>query len=62
MDALRAQDVLKNTYVIFTTDNGFFHGEHRIPTGKNRVYEEASRIPLLMRGSRHARRGRSSRT
>ena len=39
MDALRAQDALDDTYVIFTSDNGFFHGEHRIPTGKNRVYE-----------------------
>ena len=27
--------------IVFTADNGFFHGEHRVQTGKNRVYEEA---------------------
>ena len=62
MDALRAQDALDNTYVIFTSDNGFFHGEHRIPTGKNRVYEEAIRVPLLMRGPDVPEGRRSSRT
>jgi N-acetylglucosamine-6-sulfatase len=31
---------LDNTYVIFTSDNGLFHGEHRIWTGKDDVYEE----------------------
>ena len=36
--------------VIYTSDNGFFHGEHRIANGKNRVYEEAIRVPLMMRG------------
>ena len=50
MNALRAHDALDNTYILFTSDNGFFHGEHRIPTGKNRVYEEAIRVPLIMRG------------
>jgi len=36
--------------IIFTADNGFFTGEHRIPGGKIHHYEEASRVPLLMRG------------
>ena len=35
---------------MFTSDNGFFAGEHRLKTGKNRVYEEAIRVPLLIRG------------
>ncbi len=48
--ALRASGELENTIVVYTSDNGFFHGEHRIPNGKNRVYEEAVRVPLLMRG------------
>ena len=48
--ALRKSGELDNTIVIYTSDNGFFHGEHRIPSGKNRVYEEAVRVPLLMRG------------
>ena len=46
-----ANGELDNTLVIYTSDNGFFAGEHRIvQTGKNRVYEEAIRVPLLMRG------------
>lgn len=47
---LRQAGELDETIVIYTSDNGFFHGEHRIPNGKNRVYEEAVRVPLLMRG------------
>ncbi len=41
---------LKNTYIIFTSDNGFMFGEHRIPQGKNWPYEESIRVPLLIRG------------
>jgi N-acetylglucosamine-6-sulfatase len=48
--ALRDAGTLDNTYVIFTSDNGLFFGEHRIPGGKVRHYEEASRVPLLIRG------------
>ena len=50
LDSLEAQGELENTYVIFTSDNGFFYGEHRIPQGKKRIYEEAIRVPLMMRG------------
>ena len=50
ISALRQAGELDNTLVIYTADNGFFHGEHRIGNGKNRVYEEAIRVPLLMRG------------
>jgi arylsulfatase A-like enzyme len=48
--ALRASGELSNTVVIFTADNGFFHGEHRIPTGKVLLYEPSIRVPLLVRG------------
>ena len=34
---------LDDTLLLFTSDNGFFAGEHRVETGKNRVYEEAVR-------------------
>ena len=50
IDALRQAGELENTLVIFTSDNGFFHGEHRIWSGKAQVYEPAIRVPLLMRG------------
>ena len=39
-----------STFLIFTSDNGFFHGEHRIPAGKTRIYEESVRVPLVIRG------------
>jgi N-acetylglucosamine-6-sulfatase len=42
--------VLSNTYVFFTSDNGWHAGEHRIPKEKWRPYEEAIRVPLLVRG------------
>jgi arylsulfatase A-like enzyme len=50
VNALSAKGLLDNTIIIFTSDNGFFFGEHRIPGGKNRVYEEATRVPLIIRG------------
>jgi N-acetylglucosamine-6-sulfatase len=50
LDALRKHGELKNTYVIYTSDNGFMHGEHRVPTGKNNLYEEAIHVPLMVRG------------
>jgi N-acetylglucosamine-6-sulfatase len=53
--ALRDAGELDDTLVIYTSDNGFFHGEHRVALGKNRVYEEAIRVPLLLRGPGVAR-------
>jgi N-acetylglucosamine-6-sulfatase len=50
IDALRSRGELKNTLVIFTSDNGFFHGEHRVKTGKTRLYEPSIRVPYVMRG------------
>ncbi len=50
VDALRASGELDHTLVIYTSDNGYFHGEHRIPDGKMRPYEESIRVPLQMRG------------
>jgi N-acetylglucosamine-6-sulfatase len=41
---------LKNTYFVFTSDNGFFNGEHRPPVGKHLLYEESIRVPLVIRG------------
>jgi N-acetylglucosamine-6-sulfatase len=42
--------VLGNTYIVFTSDNGWHHGEHRIPDGKQQPYEESINVPLLIRG------------
>jgi len=49
-EALQAVGELDQTLIIFTSDNGFFQGEHRIQFGKVYPYDEAIRVPLLMRG------------
>ena len=41
---------LDNTYVIFTSDNGFHLGQHRMPSGKQTAYETDIHLPLLVRG------------
>jgi N-acetylglucosamine-6-sulfatase len=50
MAALSASGELDNTLVVFTSDNGFMHGEHRVKSGKVVPYEESIRVPLLIRG------------
>ncbi len=50
VNALKAKGALDNTLLIYTSDNGYFHGEHRVPGDKMRVYEESIRVPLQMRG------------
>ncbi|KAI3393250.1 hypothetical protein diail_4539 [Diaporthe ilicicola] len=42
--------VLDDTYVIFSSDNGFHLGQHRLPPGKECGYEEDIRVPLIVRG------------
>jgi N-acetylglucosamine-6-sulfatase len=41
---------LANTLIVFTSDNGFMHGEHRARGEKVLLYEESIRVPLVMRG------------
>ena len=50
VSALRSTGELDNTLILFTSDNGFFAGEHRVPAGKLLPYEPSIRLPLLMRG------------
>ncbi len=50
IDALRESGELENTYVFFTSDNGWHAGEHRLTTGKWTAYEEDTRVPLIVRG------------
>jgi hypothetical protein len=40
----------ENTYIIFTSDNGYHLGQHRQFQGKGEAYEEDIRVPLVMRG------------
>jgi N-acetylglucosamine-6-sulfatase len=48
--ALGRSGDLHRTLIIFTSDNGYFHGQHRVPAGKVYPYEPAIRVPLIIRG------------
>lgn len=50
METLEATGRLTSTIIIFTSDNGFQLGEHRITPRKNLIYEESIRVPLVIRG------------
>lgn len=41
---------LDDTYVVFTSDNGFHMGQHRLEPGKYTPYEPDVHVPLLVRG------------
>lgn len=48
LKALQETEQLDNTIIIFTSDNGYFWGEHGL-SDKRAAYEESIRIPLLVR-------------
>lgn len=50
LTALEAAGELDETVVLFTSDNGYMLGEHRIHAGKTVMYEPSARVPLLVRG------------
>jgi N-acetylglucosamine-6-sulfatase len=50
INRLDSQNLLDNTYIVYTTDNGFHIGNHRLPPGKRCPYEEDVNIPLYIRG------------
>ena len=47
---LRETGELDNTYVFFTSDNGYHLGQHRMKQGKRTAYEEDIKVPLMVRG------------
>ncbi|MET9342063.1 sulfatase [Nonomuraea sp. NPDC003804] len=48
--ALQAAGKLDNTYIFFASDNGFHLGTHRLRLGKTTPFEEAVKVPLVVRG------------
>jgi N-acetylglucosamine-6-sulfatase len=49
LKALEERKLLDNTLVIFTSDHGYYYGEHGLSVERRLAYEEGIRIPLVMR-------------
>ena len=45
---LEQEKLMDDTIIFFSGDNGFFHGEHGLH-GKMEAYEEALRVPMMVR-------------
>jgi N-acetylglucosamine-6-sulfatase len=49
VDELQSTGKLGNTMIIYSSDNGYEYGDHRL-VGKISVYEGSIRVPLVMKG------------
>jgi arylsulfatase A-like enzyme len=49
LKALKETSQLDNTLIVFTSDNGYFYGEHGLSVERRLAYEESIRLPLLVR-------------
>ncbi|KAL9114548.1 MAG: hypothetical protein Q9227_001629 [Pyrenula ochraceoflavens] len=50
INKLKSRGVLEDTYIFYTTDNGFHIGQHRLGPGKRCGIEEDVNIPMYLRG------------
>ncbi len=50
IQTLRERGELTQTVFVFTSDNGYFLGEHRFRNGKRMAYEPSIRVPLVIAG------------
>ncbi|MBA2416888.1 MAG: sulfatase-like hydrolase/transferase [Geodermatophilaceae bacterium] len=50
IQALEATGELANTVIMFTSDNGYMLGEHRLHAGKTVAYEPSALVPLIITG------------
>lgn len=48
--AVAASGQAKNTYFVFSSDNGYHMGEHRLMPGKMTAFDEDIRVPLIVTG------------
>jgi N-acetylglucosamine-6-sulfatase len=49
-DTLRARGIAGNTYIVFSSDNGFHMGQHELVQGKMTAFEHDIRVPLIVAG------------
>jgi N-acetylglucosamine-6-sulfatase len=49
-DTLKARGIADDTYVVFSSDNGYHMGEHRLAQGKMTAFEHDIRVPLIVAG------------
>ena len=49
LQSLERRGELENTVIVFTSDHGYFYGEHGLNPQRRLAYEETARIPLLIR-------------
>ena len=49
VDALGERGILDETFILFTSDNGYFYGEHGLTIERRMPYEESIRSPLIVR-------------
>ena len=49
LGTLGALGILDDTFVLLTSDNGYFYGEHGLSIERRLPYEESIRMPLLVR-------------
>jgi N-acetylglucosamine-6-sulfatase len=57
LEAIEQTGQLENTLMVFTSDNGYFYGEHGLSVERRLAYEEAIRLPLLVRYPRVIKAG-----
>jgi N-acetylglucosamine-6-sulfatase len=60
VQTLRDMGQLDNTVLIFTSDHGYFYGEHGLNEERRLAYEETARVPLIVRYPRVAAAGATS--
>lgn len=49
-ETLAARGLSKNTYVVFSSDNGYHMGDHRLTAGKMTAFDSDIRVPLIVVG------------
>ena len=60
LKALKETGQLDDTVIVFTSDNGYFYGEHGLSVERRLAYEESIRMPLLVRYPKRIKTGNSA--